>query len=237
MSDFLVSDYLKKNYDDYYVKGESQWRWIGALDKVDNIVTLSKDYPHNKILEIGAGEGSILQQLNDRNFGENLYALEISTSAIENIKKRNISSLVDCNLFDGYSIPYKNKKFDLVILSHILEHVEYPRKLIYEAKRVADYVFIEVPLEDTFRLKQDFVFDKVGHINFYSRKSIRRLVQSCELDVLNQIVHTPSKRIYQYSLGKTKGAIKHFVKQLTFQIIPSLAPNIWIYHSAIICKV
>jgi hypothetical protein len=64
--------------------------------------------------------------------------------------------------------------------------VEHPRQLIYEASRVARRVFIEVPLEDTARLPRDFVLDPVGHINFYSMKSIRRLAQSCDLRVTHE---------------------------------------------------
>ena len=62
MKDILLSNKLKTNYDNYY-DGESQWRWLGALDKVKNIVDLCSKYPHEKTLEIGSGEGSILKRL------------------------------------------------------------------------------------------------------------------------------------------------------------------------------
>ena len=68
---------------------------------------------------------------------------------MEAIRAKNIPGLFDCKVFDGYTIPYDDNAFDLVVLSHVVEHVEHPRKLLYEAKRVARYVFIEVPLEAT----------------------------------------------------------------------------------------
>lgn len=234
MSDFSVNDRLKENYDNYY-EGESEWRWLGAIDKADNIVALCKNYPHTTILEIGAGEGSILKRLSDLRFGEVLYALEISKTAIETIKKKEIHSLTECKIFDGYNIPYQDNQFDLAILSHVLEHVEYPRKLLYEASRVTDYIFIEVPLEDNFMLPRDFIFDKVGHINFYSPKTIRRLVQTCDLKVLRQIVTNPSRRIYEYQSGK-KGLFKYFVKELLLRGVPGILPYVWTYHSALICR-
>ena len=181
---------------------------MGAIDKASNIVALCDAIPHSLILEIGAGEGSILKRLSELGFGEELYALEISPTGVETIKKRGIPQLTECLQFDGYDIPYNNHKFDLAILSHVVEHVEFPRKLLYEAARVARYIFIEVPLEDTVRLKADFVFDKVGHINPYSPKTIRRLTQTCNLEVLRQIVTNPSKAVYTYRKGK-KGLLLH----------------------------
>lgn len=234
MANFHMSDRLKKNYDKYY-EGESEWRRLGAISKSNNIIALCNDYPHATILEIGAGEGSILKRLSDLEFGESLYAMEISKSGVETIKKKEIRSLTECIFFNGYDIPYKDNKFDLAILSHVLEHVEYPRKLLYEAKRVANLIFIEVPLEDTLRLSRDFVFDEVGHINCYSPKTIRRLIQTCGLVVLNQIVTNYSKQVYEYRFGK-KGLFKYLVKELMLRTVPNIAPYISGYHSALICR-
>jgi len=234
MKNIYVNERLKDNYNNYY-KGESDWRWLGAIDKVNNIINLCNDYPHESILEIGSGEGSILKRLSDLQFGDALYSIEISKTAVETIYQRNIKSLIECNLFDGYNIPYEDKKFDLVILSHTVEHLEYPRKILYEAGRVANYVFVEVPLEDNIRLKKDFTFDKVGHINFYSPKTIRRLIQTCNLEIMFQIITNSSCRVYKYQYGK-KGFIRYLVKELILRTIPSLATNLWTYNCSMICK-
>jgi SAM-dependent methyltransferase len=235
MSDLAVGDRIRANYEDYYEQGDSEWRWLCAADKANNIVSLCRELPHNSILEIGAGEGSILKKLSDLGFGEKLHAIEISPTGIEAISKRGISRLVECLLFDGYSIPYGDRRFDLAILSHVIEHVEFPRKLIYEAARVAEYVFIEVPLEDTVRLGRDFVPDNVGHINFYSPKTIRRLGQTCNLEVLDQIVTTPSKAVHTYHKGK-KGLVNYLIKQCFLKLLPRMATGIFVYHSSLVCR-
>ena len=46
---------------------------------------------------------------------------------------------------DGYRLPFKNKAFDYVICSHVLEHLEYPEKFMKELERVAKAGYIEVP--------------------------------------------------------------------------------------------
>lgn len=46
---------------------------------------------------------------------------------------------------DGYRLPFKDKAFDYVICSHILEHMEDPAALLREVTRVARAGYIEVP--------------------------------------------------------------------------------------------
>jgi ubiquinone/menaquinone biosynthesis C-methylase UbiE len=235
MSDLAVGDHVRGKYQDYYEQGESEWRRLCAVDKADNIVSLCHKLPHSSILEIGAGEGAILKRLSDLGFGEKLHAIEISSSGVEAIRKKGIARLAECIPFDGYRIPYGDRAFDLAVLSHVLEHVEFPRQLIYEAARVAGRVFIEVPLEDTMRLRRDFVPDVVGHINWYSARTIRRLVQTCGLEVLDQIITTPSRAVHTYHRG-AQGLVHYFVKRCCLKILPSLATAFCVYHSSLVCR-
>jgi ubiquinone/menaquinone biosynthesis C-methylase UbiE len=233
MEDIYINPRLKKFYDEYDNR-KSDWRRLSAIDKANNIIALCSRYLHKTILEIGSGEGSILKKLSDLNFAETLYSIEISERAIETIHQRKIKSLVECKLFDGYNIPYDDNKFDLAILSHVVEHLEYPRKILYEAARVANYVFIEVPLEDNKRLKKEFISNETGHINFYSPRTIRKLIQTCDLTVLAQRVTHPSYRIYNFQYGK-KGVIRYLIKELALRLMPGAATNFWTYHCPLLC--
>lgn len=235
MNEVSTSIHFQLNYEDYYEKGDSEWRWLGAIDKAYNIQTLCKDLHINSVIEIGAGEGSILKRLSDMMFAQELYALEISPTGVTAIKNKNIPHLKESRLFDGYNIPYDDKSFDLAVLSHVVEHVEFPRKLLYEAKRIANYVFVEVPLEDNMRLQRDFVFDRVGHINFFSPKTIRRLIQTCNLKIIKQQTLNPSKGVYTFKKGK-KGLINFYIKKYLLLFFPIIATEFFTYHSSIICE-
>jgi ubiquinone/menaquinone biosynthesis C-methylase UbiE len=235
MSNKGVSEYLIKNYGNYYEDSDVEWRRLGALDKSNNILDLCSHIPHNKILEIGAGDGAILQQLADKKFGKELFALEIVDSAISKIRSMDIPSLVECKLYDGYSIPYEDDSFDLVILSHVIEHLEFPRQLLYEAQRAAKHVFIEVPLEDTIRLPLDYNFTSTGHINSYSYKTFRRLVQSSNLEVIQQEIINPSIEVLAYKYGK-KGYIQYYLREISLRLFPRFAGTIFTFHSSILCK-
>jgi ubiquinone/menaquinone biosynthesis C-methylase UbiE len=231
-----VDPLLQSNYDAYYGdEGLSEWREMGAIDKAANIWSLCGASAPSTVVEIGAGEGSVLQRLADSGFGRRHYALDISASGVERIRSRKIPTLVECRQFDGYAVPYPDATFDLAILSHVLEHAEHPRLLLNEAARVADRVFVEVPLEHNRGLPRDFVWDSVGHINFYTAQTIRLLVQSCGHEVLVQRETHPARRQYQYRLG-SKGTLAYLLKELALRAMPSAAQSLWTYHSSLLIR-
>lgn len=233
MADVGVHEHVRANYEDYYDGGPSEWRRLGAVDKAANIVALCQSLPHESILEIGAGDGSVLSRLSDLGFGAKLFAVEISPSGVEVIQRRQIPRLAECRLFDGAHIPYDSGAFDLAVLSHVVEHAEHPRQLLYEAARVARHVFVEVPLEDISRRPEDYHPDRVGHINFFSRRTIRWLVQSCELRVLAQVTTNPSKGTYVHEGGR-RGLLQYHVKRLLLNYAPRLAVKHFCYHESLV---
>jgi len=235
MTGIGLSERFQEHYQDYYEGGDSEWRRRSAAGKAAVIASLCDGLEPRAVLELGAGEGSILRCLSERSFAPNLYALEISPTGVQAILDAGIPGLLESRIFDGYHVPYEDGKFDLAILSHVVEHVEHPRQLIYEASRVARHVFIEVPLEDTARLPRDFVLDPVGHINFYSMKSIRRLVQSCGLRVTREAITTPARRAYEYRSGR-KGLLAWAIKETLLRAAPKLATLLSTYHGALLCE-
>src|SRR5581483_10917112 len=227
--------HLQHNYDEYYSDDISAWRELGAIDKAANIVAMCESRAPATVLEIGAGEGSVLQRLAAAGFGKRHFALDISGTGVERIRARGIPSLAECRQFDGYTVPYADGTFDLAILTHVLEHVEHPRLLLNEAARVADHVFVEVPLEHNRRLPHNFVWDAVGHINFYTAQTIRLLVQTCGHEVLAQRETHPARQQYEYRLG-SKGVVTYLIKEWTLRTMPSVAQSLWTYHSSLLIR-
>lgn len=234
MAIVTISEPLRRHYDGYYA-GASEWRRLGAEDKAANVLCLCAGVPHERVVEIGAGEGSLLARLAELGFGAERSALDVSQSGVDAIQARRIPGLVEARVFDGYAAPFEDGHFDLAILSHVLEHAEHPRQLLTEAARVARRVFVEVPLEETWRLPRDFVPDDVGHINFYSEKSIRHLVQSCGLAVREQIVTNPSRATYSFR-SSVSGSLRWGVKELLLRAAPGFSGRCFTYHSALLCE-
>ena len=233
MADVEMHPDLRTQYDGYYDDGRSEWRRLGAIDKAANVITLCRDIPVSSILEIGAGDGAVLSRLSELGFGDELSAAEISSSGVSVIERRAIPRLVDCRTFDGYRLPWTAGRFDLAIMTHVLEHVEHPRQILREAARVARYLFIEVPTEDISRRPKDYTPDSVGHLNFFSPRTIRWLVQSCGLRVLAQMTTNPSRAVHAYQGGLT-GVIRHHTKGALLRWLPGFATRHFCYHEAVL---
>jgi SAM-dependent methyltransferase len=222
-----VQQRVSGQYEHYYTDGPTEWRRLGAIDKAGNIVALCAGIQVKSVVEI------VLARLSELGFGETLHAVEISPSGVDVIRQRAIPRLVQCDLFDGYRIPHESGRFDLAVLSHVIEHVEHPRQLLYEAARIARYVFVEVPTEDMSRHAADYVPDAVGHINFFSPRTIRWLLQSSGLTVVRQKTTNPSKGTYAYAAGR-KGVLQFYVKELLLSLAPAVATRHFCYHEALL---
>lgn len=224
-----ASQSLAAHYEEIYSRHSDfgiRWRSLGARDKAKNVRALCAEYPHQTILEIGCGDGAVIREL--AGFGEHLQGLEISKQAVNQCTQAGL----DVRLFDGSRIPFQDRSFDLAILSHVVEHLESPREILTEAVRVARYVFVEVPLEDNRGLGMDFVPNDIGHINFYSVKTIRQLVQTCRMRITAQKVSHSSLAGYRYRLG-SRGYVAWAIKSATLPF-PRIATRLWTYHYSLL---
>lgn len=170
---------LHAAYEEQYAADLTAWRELGARYKAQNIRLVSAGRSFASLLECGAGEGSLLQQLDRGGFCPELHALEISPSGIAAIQRRSIPSLRSVLRFNGYQLPYRDKSFDLAVLSHVLEHVEHPRLLLRELRRVSRYQAIEVPLDYSPVVDRRVAhFLGYGHINIFTPALLRFLLAS-----------------------------------------------------------
>lgn len=215
----MLSDDVKSAYDHFYTQSDTTWRMLGAESKAKNIIAVCKSITPVKVLEVGAGDGSILHYLDEWNFGKELYALEIADTGVALIKGRGLNRLKEVQSFDGYKIPYADNTFDLVILAHVLEHVEHERILLRELKRIAKNIVIEVPLDYRFgvdnRIKH---FLDYGHINMYTPTSLRFLLKTEGLEIVaDQVSMTPASTI-KFNEFVNKKSPKTFTKNLKIEL-------------------
>ncbi len=206
-------------YKDFYAGKDTEWRMLGAKYKAKNILQVCKDIKPNKVLEVGAGDGSILHYLNEWNFASELYALEISDSGIAVIADRKLQHLKEVLKFDGYVIPYPDNAFDLVILAHVLEHVEHERILLRELKRVSRYIVVEVPLDYRFGVDQRMKhFLDYGHINMYTPTLLRFLLQSEGLQILDDKTSLIPTEVTKFNKFVNMGQPRTFANSLKIEL-------------------
>jgi methionine biosynthesis protein MetW len=195
-----ISGNVKEAYDEFYEKHDEAWRMLGAKYKAQHIIDVSQGRTFKKVLEVGAGDGSILKFLADANFAPEYHAVEISDSGVAHILARGINGVKSVQVFDGYKLPFADDSFDLVILSHVLEHVEHERILLREIKRVARHCIIEVPLDYRFGVDNRIRhFLAYGHINLYTPTSLRYLLFTEGFEVENDLTSMISPEVTKFN--------------------------------------
>ena len=225
-----MSKELKEKYDSQYSDNTEEWRKTGAIGKAANIIDLTKGFSFNKVIDIGAGDGNILAQLSSQNYCSDLTAAEISDSAIQQIKKKKIDGLSEIKQFDGYNLTYDDNQFDLAICSHVIEHVEHPRKLLREIKRISKNQVFEIPIDFSLRVDRRFKhFNSYGHINIYSPALFNFLLYSEGFEILKIKYALYEKEVIEF-LAK-KYSVKYFTMMAirflwkTIPILMKLKPN------------
>jgi len=194
-----VNASLQASYDIQYTQDLSEWRGLGAKPKAHRISSLWGAENKSRVLDCGAGEGSILSILHDKYIATDFYALEISDSALKTLKERKLERLRNIEKFDGYTIPYSSQFFDLVFCSHVIEHVEHPRLLIRELKRVSRQQIFEIPIDYYFDVDSKVLhFHNYGHINIYTPSLFRFLLKSEGLHVDSEIYASITKDELQF---------------------------------------
>lgn len=193
---------LQINVEETNYEAPTEWRMLGAKGKADHVIKLCARHGirPNRVLEVGAGDGSILKCLSESGFCGQLYGLEISQSGVDVIRKQKITGLVSCQTFDGYSLPFDDGFFDLVVLSHVLEHVEYERALLREIRRVSKHQVIEIPM-DCNGLKDEIYHllgPSYGHISAHTPDSLRFLLSTENFMVLDDLLGQYSIELQEY---------------------------------------
>lgn len=196
-------------------------------------VTGSTEKP--TVVDIGCGEGAVASALASEEFPSHLVGYDISPSGVSAARQRRIPKATFAT-FDGERLPVEEDAFDLAILSHVIEHVEYPRNLLLEANRVARHIYVEVPLELHWRTPKNFVPDALGHINLYTPVSIRHLLQSTGLTVHRQRTYCQSVAVFRHKAGHATGTLIWAVKQGLLKLAQPLAVRTFTYHCGLIAS-
>ncbi|RYU85882.1 class I SAM-dependent methyltransferase [Mucilaginibacter terrigena] len=222
MAQEIISGNVKNAYDEFYKTHDEAWRMLGAKYKAYHVMDVCKGQTFNKVLEVGAGDGSILKKLSDYNFAPEYHAVEISESGVAHIKARDIKNLVSVQEFDGYKLPFEDDSFDLVILSHVLEHVEHERLLLREIKRVSKNFVIEVPIDYKPNVdKRIKHFMAYGHINVYTPTSLRYLLQTEGFEIKKDLPSIIGPEVTRFNTFINQKKPRSFVNR--FKILATFA--------------
>jgi ubiquinone/menaquinone biosynthesis C-methylase UbiE len=144
---------------------------------------LMKDLPVKNGLEIGSGEGFIIDYIREVRPEIRLVGSDISPALVQGSAKSQ--PYAAWNVFQGENLPFKDSSFDLVLACEVMEHLHAPSEVFAEIKRVARrYVLISVPQEPVWRvlnmMRMKYLRDfgnTPGHYQHWSVSGIEREVE------------------------------------------------------------
>jgi ubiquinone/menaquinone biosynthesis C-methylase UbiE len=134
-----------------------------------------------KVLEVGVGEGEILQRVARRFPNASVQGVDLPSDHLhEEWTRRGITA----EFGDATSLRFADGEFDLVLAIEVLEHIPQPERALAEIARVCSgHVVISVPREPIWRIGNMLrgryigaLGNTPGHINHWSARRFRQEV-------------------------------------------------------------
>jgi SAM-dependent methyltransferase len=216
-----------------------RWRELGARNKVDHVCRLLGSVPAPRtVLEVGCGEGAVLSELARRHVGDTRVGVDISSSAIRLASLR--PEITDARVFDGVHIDAPDHAYDLVICTHVLEHLREPVVLLTEIERVSRAVLIEVTLERNLSARRPgarALSAQSGHLHRFDRASVRRMVASTGWEIRAEVIDHLPLELYTFRAAGVRGHLKAHARwgaRSLLAVAPRIGERLMTMHFAVL---
>jgi ubiquinone/menaquinone biosynthesis C-methylase UbiE len=157
----------------------------------------------NTVLDLGCAAGEITKKISP--YVQKIIGIDYNKILIDEAKKINSGKNIEYIVSDIFDYLKKNKKFDILILSHILEHLNTPSTFLKKIKNRFTKIYIEIPDNDSdqrshtrHQLKVETFYNDADHIYEFTRNTFENLLQNNKLQII--------KKDYKF------GVMKYWVK-------------------------
>lgn len=185
---------------EYYSPDEHPMR----QQSVDYILGFLK--PEYTVLDLGCSRGEITLRLAERT--KKVVGVDHSEEAItvarSQAKQNTHFHVGDAEAF----LLASEENFDVLILSHILEHLDDPEGLLKQYKNYFRFIYVEVPdLDKTIfnkmrsELGSSLVYTDADHVWEFDRDTVVHMLEDCGLVILSQDFRSGVQR-YWCETGK-----------------------------------
>ena len=191
------------------------------------LMGLLPDQAPKRALEIGCGAGANLYLLKLKYPSVETFGVEIRAEAAEIARREKFVDNIYISDFLSEEAPvFERNMFDVIIMSHVLEHFPKPEIVIEKALNwLTDKGQILIALPNVRHIsvlvslifKGDFKYEDSGildrtHLRFYTRKSATRFLEGNGLSVdkvESDIVGSNSVRLSKWSAGMMDDFASH----------------------------
>ena len=181
-----------------------------VVNKIDKYLKLKKN---GDFIDIGCGTGNFLEAFKKKKSFWNLDAQDLSKLHIKKLKKK-------LNLGEFYNCSIKNikKKYDLISINHVLEHIQKPLEFvnnIHYLLKDNSYLIIRVP-----NLK--FVHSDLAmldHCSHFTKNSIEQLICISKFNYYTKLKGINENELFYVLKKDNSKNLKEFKKNLLFSTI------------------
>lgn len=146
----------------------------------------------DRVLDLGCKEGEMAALLAAR--CREVVGIDLDAVAVSAAIARNRADNVTFVHGDGVAYFQAHAgRFEVVVLSHLIEHLDDPRPLLEAAARTCRGVYVEVPdfersFSNAYRslLGSELIYSDADHVWEFDRRELRDLVSSCGLRVRDE---------------------------------------------------
>ncbi|MEK6793643.1 MAG: class I SAM-dependent methyltransferase [Spirochaetota bacterium] len=184
-----VKSIYNENYFEYEVSNHSNFFSLMKRGLADiRFDALTQKFVRRRILDIGCATGLLLNHLKEQ--GWDSYGVEICHESAEYAAEEFGLTVFESKLED---VHFPDCHFDVVHLSHLIEHVPHPRELIEEIYRVlipGGYMILTTPNIDGMAARlygEDWRCVMDQHLYLFSKKTMKRMVEDAGFTVSRQI--------------------------------------------------
>ena len=170
--EFDSDNCLDENRDDYKLRCARQKSFLERNIERETF---------KSILEVGAASGYNLSLYKSYE----VLGIEPSRRNCINAEKKYQVNMF-CGTFDEFCKAENEKKvFDLIFLSHVLEHIVNPYEFIKECEKInSKYIFIEVPTFDYKFIDEPYAMFNDQHVNIFTLESLQNIMNRCGYSLL-----------------------------------------------------
>lgn len=219
-----------RHYEGAYSDSALEWRQLGAIDKATNLASLLGGRTVGSVLEVGCGTGAVLAQISQLGIGRRHVGIDLADPK-EHLDPT--AHALDLRAYDGVTLPFADRSFDLVVASHVIEHVPNPRALLAEMARVSvGLIYVEVPCEIKARMDRRSIQAALdtGHINAYTPEYFMVLLQTAGLDVLDFRLFDHSDAVHRFGTSALVARLRMTVRRALLRANPILASRVFCFH-------
>tara|TARA_B110000003_G_C16635462_1_gene528209 strand:- start:1219 stop:1989 length:771 start_codon:yes stop_codon:yes gene_type:complete len=199
LDDWYLDDQKKQQIDSIEYGPIITERWKNFSILLDKSL---RDYkiksPVIKILDAGCGDGNNINFLVDY-FSNKKLKIKITALDYNEIRLKKIPRQKNIYVEQGslLHINHPNEKFDVILCSHVIEHIEEPVQVINELKRVLHkkgHMIISVPNEGCFlaqlrnRVFQRKILKSTDHKHFFTAKTFLSIAENSGLELKYKIL-------------------------------------------------